>query len=198
MELFPLQSPEHLELAASGLQCPDTYQWLDFGKGVQGVAATLLRIMVQRDSHFIRLYSPEAGEPPVGIVGLNNVDRQFRTATLWGVAGDKQFRHRGLAQLAASRLLTLAFGELGLQAINTWAVDANCSVRSVRRLGFRYIGRQRQCHVIDGVVHDRLLYDLLAIEHRELHRHAHSRARARREVLTLATIDSSYLRREGW
>ncbi len=196
MELLPLKDPEHLELAAQWLQLKENYQWLDFGNGVQGVSPTLLKIMLQRDSHFIRVYTAEGDDRPIGIVGLNGVDRHFRTGTLWGVAGNKEFRHRGVAQLAGSRLLTLAFGELGLQSVNTWTVDTNVSVRSLGRLGFRYVGRQRQCHLIDGRVHDRLLFDLLATEHRELNRVAHERPG--RDSLTFQTLDSSYLRREGW
>ena len=64
--------------------------------------------------------------------------------------------------------MTLAFRDLGLYAINTWSVDHNPSLRTIERLGFRFIGRQRQCHYIDGQLHDRLLFDLLASEHREL------------------------------
>jgi RimJ/RimL family protein N-acetyltransferase len=70
--------------------------------------------------------------------------------------------------LASSKLLTLAFHELGLHAVNTWIVDRNPSVRSLERLNFRFVGRQRQCHMIDGRPYDRLLFDLLASEHREL------------------------------
>jgi RimJ/RimL family protein N-acetyltransferase len=47
-------------------------------------------------------------------------------------------------------------------------VDHNPSLRTIERLGFRFIGRQRQCHYIDGRLYDRLLFDLLASEHREL------------------------------
>jgi RimJ/RimL family protein N-acetyltransferase len=52
--------------------------------------------------------------------------------------------------------------------IQTWVAEGNPSLRLVERLGFRFVGRQRRCHYIDGRPHDRLLYDLLASEHREL------------------------------
>ena len=47
-------------------------------------------------------------------------------------------------------------------------MDHNQSLRIIERLGFRFIGRQRQCHYIDGRPYDRLLFDLLASEHQEL------------------------------
>jgi len=61
----------------------------------------------------------------------------------------------------------VAFQELGLHSVNTWTVEHNASRRGAERLGFRFIGRQRQCHLIDGQPYDRLLFDLLASEHRE-------------------------------
>jgi RimJ/RimL family protein N-acetyltransferase len=168
MMLRPLLRGADFELAASWLQRKENNQWLDFGNGRQCITPMLLRIMQQRDSHLLRLYAPHTSGSAIGIVALQNVDRNMRTATLWGVAGDKSFRHRGCAHIAASWLLTLAFRELGLHSVNTWTVAHNASQRAVVRLGFRFIGRQRQCHFIDGQPYDRLLFDLLASEHREL------------------------------
>ena len=168
MTLRPFGSPADFELAAAWLQRQENYQWLDFGSSRQRVTPTLLRIMVQRETNLIRMYTSHTDNTPIGVVALNNVDRNMRTGTLWGVAGDKSFRRRGCAQLAASRLLTLAFRDLGLHTVNTWAVEHNVSLRAIERLGFRFIGRQRQCHFIDGQACDRLLFDLLASEHREL------------------------------
>jgi RimJ/RimL family protein N-acetyltransferase len=74
--------------------------------------------------------------------------------------------------------LTLAFQELGLHSVNTWTVEHNPSQRGVARLGFRFIGRQRQCHFISGQPYDRLLFDLLASEHREIAHPGHSRSTA--------------------
>lgn len=84
------------------------------------------------------------------------------------MSGEKSFRNRGYSTIASSKLMTLAFRDLGLHTINTWAVEHNRSVRIIERLGFRFVGRQRQCHGIDGRMYDRLLFDLLASEHREL------------------------------
>ncbi|HET7766814.1 MAG TPA: GNAT family protein [Burkholderiales bacterium] len=168
MKLLPLDVPDVLELAARWLAQRENYQWLDFGNGRQLVTPALLKIMTQREAHFMRAYTSDRDDVPVGIVGLNSVDRVARTATLWAVAGDKSFSNRGYVSLASSRLLTLAFRDLALNAVNTWIVDGNPSVRSLQRLNFRFIGRQRQCHMIDGRPRDRLLFDLLAAEHEEL------------------------------
>jgi RimJ/RimL family protein N-acetyltransferase len=168
MTLLPLDLPERVALAAHWLTQKENHQWLDFGNGGQAISPALLKIMAQRDTHFIRLYTSALDDAAIGIVALNNVDRRFRSGVFWGAAGDKSFRNRGWATLASSKFLTLAFRELGLQVIQTWVAQGNPSQRVVERLGFRFVGRQRQCHAIDGRPCDRLLYDLLATEHREI------------------------------
>jgi RimJ/RimL family protein N-acetyltransferase len=169
MKLGLLDTPELIELAAGWLARKDVYQWLDFGGGRQIVTPALLKVMTQRSSHLMRVYTND-DDVPVGVVALNSVDPTHGTGTLWGVTGEQAFRCRGYATFATSKLLTLAFTELGLRSVNTWTVAHNPSVRAVERLNFRYVGRQRQCHCIDGRVYDRLLFDLLADEHREIER----------------------------
>ncbi len=168
MRFLPLDSPERLALAAGWLAREENHQWLDFGNGGQAISPALLKIMAQRDAHYIRLYTSPEDDAPLGILALNSVDRRLRSAVFWGVAGEKSFRSRGWGTLAGSKFLTLAFRELGLHVIQTWVAEGNPSQRLVERLGFRPVGRQRQCHAIDGRPCDRLLYDLLAAEHREL------------------------------
>lgn len=169
MKLGLLDTPQLIELVAGWLARKDIYQWLDFGGGRQIVTPALLKVMTQRSSHFMRVYTND-DDVPIGIVALNSVDPTHGTGTLWGATGEKEFRSRGYATFASSKLLTLAFTELGLRSVNTWTVAHNPSVRAVERLNFRYVGRQRQCHCMDGRVCDRLLFDLLADEHREIER----------------------------
>ena len=175
MKLLPLDTPEILELAAGWLAQKENHQWLDFGNGRQIITPALLRIMAQRPAHFMRAYTSDRDDTPIGICCLNSVDRNFKSATLWGAQGDKLFRHRGLGTLAASKVLTLAFRDLGLHTINTWVVEGNPSIRLIQRLNFRFIGRQRQCHFMDGKAHDRLLFDLLASEHESMEEGRRSR-----------------------
>ena len=167
VKLLPLERPDLLELVGRWLARKENYQWLDFGNGRQIATPALLKIMMQRDTHFLRAYT-DADGTPIGVVGLNSVERAFKTATFWGSSGEKSFRARGYGSLAASKFLTLGFRDLGLHAIDTWAVDGNPSLKVIKRLGFRFIGRQRQCHYIDGRAYDRLRFDLLVHEHREL------------------------------
>jgi RimJ/RimL family protein N-acetyltransferase len=166
MKLLTLDSPELIERAVGWLGKEENYKWLDFGHGVQILTPATLRLMTQRELHVIRLYTADAGDLPVGVVGLSDIDRRSKTASLWAVLGNK--RYGGYTDQACRELLTLGFADLRLQAVNAWTVETNVAARRVlERLRFTYIGRRRQCHYIDGRPRDRLLFDLLETEHRE-------------------------------
>lgn len=168
MKLLPLYAPKVLELVASWLAQKENYQWLDFGNGLQIITLPLLKVMIHRETHYLRVYTSNRDDTPIGLVGLNSINPIFKTATFWGLSGDKSFGNRGYSTFASSKLMSIAFGELGLAAVSTWAVEHNPSIRTIERLGFRLVGRQRRCHWIDSCPYDRLIFDLLAEEHSEL------------------------------
>ena len=168
MQLKPLDSPEVIRLVADWLGRKENYQWLDFGDGRQLVTAEWLKIAMQRGTYVLRVFTSDVDDRPIGLVGLSNINQLFKSATIWVVAGDKSYAARGHATRAASEMLTFGFGALGLHSINTWIVEHNPSIRMAQRLRFRPIGRQRQCHFIDGKPYDRLWFDLLACEHEEM------------------------------
>src|SRR5207245_1201173 len=123
-------------------------QWLQPRNARQAVTPEWLKIVLQRGDEVIRLFTTDKNETPIGVIGLSEVDRNFRTARIWVLVGDKSFGARGYATKAGAKMLTFAFQELGLHAVNTWIVEGNPSVRIVERLNFRLIGRQRECHYI--------------------------------------------------
>lgn len=169
MKLKPIDSADTIELVAHWLAWKENYQWLDFSNGHQVLTPVTLKMMTQRKIHVLRVFTADDNETPIGVVGLSDVNRKFRTATAWIVLGDKRCRGRGYATRAFSLILTLGFSVLRLEAINAWVVDANLpSLRMVKRNRFRYVGRRRECHYIDGRAHDRFLFHLLASEHRPL------------------------------
>jgi RimJ/RimL family protein N-acetyltransferase len=164
MKLLPLDSPDLIELVAGWLASPENHKWLDFGNGVQMLTPMTIKIMTQREIQVLRAYTGENGDVPVGVVGLTNVDRNFKTASLWAVLGNK--RYGGCTVEACRMMLTLAFTELGLASVSAWTLETNRPAQRVlEHLHFKYVGRLRQCHTIDGKRFDRLLYDLLASEH---------------------------------
>ncbi len=164
MRIEPLEAG-NLELVAGWLAEEQNRKWLDFGGGVQCLNPVTMRMMQQRGTHVFRLFFGDDAVSPTGVAGLISVDRTFGTAALWYVLGDKSQAGRGITTRAVAGLLAEAFGPLGLTAVNAWTVDRNLpSQRVLERCGFKKIGRQRRCHVIDGEPCDRIHYDLLAGE----------------------------------
>jgi RimJ/RimL family protein N-acetyltransferase len=157
------------ELIGEWMSEEENYRWLDFGAGRQSLTAVNIRIMMQRDIHAIRVFTPDSDDVPIGVVALSDIDRNARTACLWYVLGDKTFAGRGYTARAASKMLREGFSDLGLQSVYAWTVDSNAvSIRILERNGFRVIGRRRECHYLSGQIRDRLLFDLLASEYKEL------------------------------
>lgn len=154
---------------------PENYRWLDFGRGSEPLSATAVRVLSQRPSHVVRIFADER-HVPIGLVALSNVNRDFLTALLWYVLGEKRYAGNGYTSRAVGALLRIAFDDMRLAAVHAWVVAQNhASIRVLERNGFRQTGRQRQCHVIDGKRCDRLLYDMIAAEYRS-RRHPASRA----------------------
>ena len=167
MQLMPVDSPEMLQLVVGWLSQKENYQWLDFGDGRQLVSREWLKIAMQRGTHVLRVFTSD-DEVPIGVTGLTNINPHFKTANVWVVLGDRNYAGQNYATRGISALMTLGFRELGLTAIHTWIVDGNPSVHVARKVNFKPIGRQRQCHYIDGRAYDRLWFDVLASEHEEI------------------------------
>jgi RimJ/RimL family protein N-acetyltransferase len=168
MQLKPLDSPPLLQLAVGWLSQKENYQWLDFGDGRQLASPEWLKIAMQRGTLLLRVYTSDGDDKPIGVVGLSNINRHFKTANFFIVLGDRTYARQGYANRASTEMLTLGFRDLGLHSIHTWIVESNHSVRLARNINFKPIGRQRQCHYIDGRAYDRLWFDLLASEHEEI------------------------------
>lgn len=170
MDLIPLDRNDLVRIAAEWLGEERNYRWLDFGSGIQRLELSALKIMSQRDSHILRLFTADDdNRHPIGIVALSNVDQAFRTGMLWIVLGERGYSNKGYAYRACMEMLKYGFETCRLSAINAWAVECNyASLRTLKRLHFRSIGRQRQCHYLNGRAYDRLWFDLLSTEYTEI------------------------------
>jgi RimJ/RimL family protein N-acetyltransferase len=98
---------------------------------------------------------------PVGVMGLTNIDETNRSAEIWSVIGNPNYRRKGVSSTGFVLTLQKAFYDLGLHSVNGWAADGNFTIRIFQKLGFTCIGRQRECHLQDGVYKDRILFDIL-------------------------------------
>ncbi|MGH8371280.1 MAG: GNAT family N-acetyltransferase [Gammaproteobacteria bacterium] len=174
MQLTPLENNGLLDMAARWLGEQRNYKWLDFGGDIQRLDKLAVKVMARKENHVLRAFTAD-DDIPIGIVGLSDVHHDFKTATLWIVLGERLYSNKGYAVKASSAMLELGFAQLGLHSINVWAVETNYpSLRAIKRLNFRPAGRQRECHYIDGVAHDRLWFDMLENEYYELRENTHA------------------------
>jgi RimJ/RimL family protein N-acetyltransferase len=167
MELIPLENQGLIEQAAGWLAERRNRQWLDSGAGSQQLGPVALRAMSRSSDHILRAFTADETREPIGLVVLSSVNRDFRSALLWALLGDREHAAQGYVFRATSAMLTLGFAEYGLECINAWAVECNhASLRILQKLNFKPIGRQRGCHYIDGRPFDRLLFELQSSDHR--------------------------------
>lgn len=167
MNLRPLEGRD-VGLVAGWLSAPENAKWLSFGAGIEVLSPVSLKMMSARDLHVLRLFTADEAVAPIGIVALSDVDRRFKTATLWYVLGDASCGGRGYTSRAVSRLLREAFSTLQLESVSAWVVQGNSrSIRILKGNNFKFVGEQRRCHHIDGISRSRLIFDLLATEYQE-------------------------------
>ena len=100
---------------------------------------------------------------PVGTTALMGIDHRDRTAEFGISVGDR--RGRGLGTDAARLTLDWAFTVLSLHNVVLRALDWNQqALASVRRAGFRELGRRREAVLSGGRLCDEVSMDVLASE----------------------------------
>lgn len=161
MGLNPIKDSD-LDLITPWLANKENYQWLDFGRGVQKLEAPILKVMLQRDIHDIRLFTPDGSDKPIGLVAFSEIHKTFKSAILWYMLGDKSFSGKRYTTLAVSDMIKAGFDNLELKSIMAWTLKENIASRKVlKKNNFSYIGKWRNCHYIDNKPYDRLYYDLI-------------------------------------
>ena len=140
---------------------PQNAKWLDpfFQNESLRDEQLALFLMRREKKNYLIIYH----DIPVGLIGLTDIDTINKSASIWSVLGHMSYRRKGITSLAYVLTLKKAFFELNLHSVNAWVADTNFSIRIFEKLGFYKIGRQRQCHMLDGILKDRILFDILHI-----------------------------------
>jgi RimJ/RimL family protein N-acetyltransferase len=170
MQLKTVNSTD-IDIIAHWLADKTNYQWLDFGDGIEQLEARSIKLMLQRKIHQFRIFTHDKSNDPIGLVVLSDINRSSKTAVLWYVLGDKTYGGKKYTTRAVSEILTIGFGQLGLQSIFAWTVEHNVASRKVLEYNnFQFIGKRRKCHYINGIAYDRYYFDLLKNEHVKFNR----------------------------
>src|SRR5262249_21786566 len=123
MELIPLDDERLIRRATLWLTEKSNRQWLDFGDGARGMDIGTLRAMTRDDANIVRAFTADDTGEAVGLVGLAGVNRDFRSAILWALLGDRRYAAKSYVFRATTAMLTLGFTGYGLECVNAWAVE---------------------------------------------------------------------------
>ncbi|MFM0758311.1 GNAT family N-acetyltransferase [Paraburkholderia strydomiana] len=147
---------------AAWLAEPEINRWFDFGQGRQTLPVLAVQLMMQSGRHRLRVFGPMAHKPASGLVAVSDLTHAFGTSSFWVLRDHRRPACKDMTLLASTAILREAFETDRLHCITAWAVDSNVpSRRLLERIGFRPIGLQRDCHVMQGSRFGRILYDLL-------------------------------------
>lgn len=106
----------------------------------------------------------------IGHVGLDGVDLRHRHGEVGIMIGDRAAQGRGFGRDAIVTVLRFAFDTLGLHRVGIKAREDNeRAVHLYASIGFREVGRERECDFAQGRFHDVIEFDMLDREFAELY-----------------------------
>lgn len=99
----------------------------------------------------------------IGGTNLDHVDTLNRTASLGIIIGEKQHWSKGYGTEALKLLVDYGFNILNLNNIMLTVIDFNGRAqRCYEKVGFKLIGKRRQCNILAGKKYDLIYMDILA------------------------------------
>jgi RimJ/RimL family protein N-acetyltransferase len=157
--LVPLTSV-YFETVARWLSDPDVNCLLSAEWRGKNITSTIISIASRnRQNKFFVIYHEEE---PCGLVALSDLELADRSAMVWYFMGNKHLRGRGIAGDAIRQLIELAFVEMGLESLYAYVIEGNTySLRLLKTVGFREVGRIRRASRIAGEQLDRIYFDLI-------------------------------------
>jgi len=160
LEFFPVDALT-IDAVAGWVADDKARPWLDLGGGRQAMSARELFLMLTAPRNHARLFREPGGDRPLGLVCLNDAVNQMGSAEVWGVRGSYAGGPRNVSVAAFLLMLATGFVDLDRQVIGSWVVDGNgLSLMMHHRLKLTETGRQRRRHLMNGVLHDRILFDI--------------------------------------
>ncbi len=118
-------------------------------------------VKLQKDGYNFAIVQKENDEL-TGNCGLMNVDLVQRTAELGIFIGEEKHRGKGYGSEAMRLLLDYAFNLLNLHSVYLRVRSFNkAGQRCYQKVGFKEIGRRRECVLLGGQYYDEIFMDIL-------------------------------------
>ncbi|GBC63761.1 hypothetical protein DENIS_4759 [Desulfonema ishimotonii] len=110
-----------------------------------------------------RLFFIYAGDRPVGMIGLMNLDLMDMRAEVWYLIGDSPARGKNIATRGVSLVKNIAVRDLKLLSLYACVTASNtASVRVLEKNEFRYAGKFRRAFSLDGLLEDLWVFDWIS------------------------------------
>lgn len=165
LRLLDIDNSNERAMVLAWLRPESVNKWLDFGDGRNTLTDGQLTFMARNPANRLMLFLDTPSGTPIGLIALQGLKHAARTGMQWGTRGNMNAGARMVTVDAIKCLLEFAFGTLGLATVQAWCVESNrASILVTTRAGFREMGRQRRAHLINGVLHDRILFDVTVEE----------------------------------
>lgn len=120
--------------------------------------------IVASETRIFTIYE-RAGWRPIGNADLREIDHRHRSAAFGILIGEADARGKGYGTEATRLMLDYAFTALGLHNVLLHVYEYNLAGRGAyEKVGFKEIGRRRQCRWMGGRLWDEILMDCLATE----------------------------------
>jgi RimJ/RimL family protein N-acetyltransferase len=104
----------------------------------------------------------------IGVCGLTWINWKDRNAEASIYIGERDWQRKGAATDALRNLIKYGFETLNLHRIYAIIYEFNkASIELFEKCGFRFEGRSREAHYIEGRYWDELIYSLLYGEYHE-------------------------------
>lgn len=154
-------SPEYFDVVARWLSTAEINCWLSGDWRGREISATMISIAVRNRKN--RFFVVRYEERPCALVALSEIEPADKTAMAWYLMGETELRGKGITSHAVRQLIEIAFHQLGLESIYAWAAQNNvASVKLLRKVGFREVGRIRRSFAWQDQQLDRVYFDLTA------------------------------------
>jgi RimJ/RimL family protein N-acetyltransferase len=119
--------------------------------------------LIADPNRFVFVIESTEGKP-VGIIGLDKIDRRNQEAEAGPGLLDPAERGKGYVEESIELLLNYAFGELNLHRIYGACFPFNKVIELLKLFGFREEGVLRQAVFTQGKFHDKVMLGLLREE----------------------------------
>jgi len=166
---------ERLYLSPVNLEDVETYtRWLNDLETTLNLQLATKVISMEWEKEFLANLNKEGSsfaivrkenDELIGNCGLLNTDLVHKTTEFGIFIGEKKHRGKGYGTEAIRLLIDFAFNLLNLHSVYLRVRSFNeAGQHCYRKVGFKEIGRRRECVLVGGQYYDEIYMDLLAGE----------------------------------